>query len=484
MLFNSYFFIFVFLPIALSIYFILNASKFAIASRIWLALASITFYGWWNVYFVPIILLSIIFNYALGLSLNDQKLRGNKKCVLVVGLIFNLGLLMYFKYCNFFILNINAVVHSQLPILDVALPLGISFFTFTQIAFLVDVYKGVVKEINFLNYLLFVTFFPHLIAGPILHHKDMMPQFDLRENKFLNSENIRAGLFLFSIGLFKKLVLGDTFAQWANYGFDQVRNLTSIEAWMVAFSYTFQLYFDFSGYTDMALGIALLFNIKLPINFNSPYKSCDIQEFWKKWHMTLSRFLMEYVYIPMGGNRVGALRTYGNILAVFIVGGIWHGAGWLFVLWGMVHGIANVICRVWKTANVHLHPYVAWFITFNFVNLTWVLFRSKNVAIAQNMFFSMFNVFSIDFNALKASPIIFKDHWFEFGWQHQGSPINALTLFFILAGFIITILGRNSNEMAQKVRVGGFKWAVISGAFLAISLMFISKKSVFLYCQF
>ena len=276
----------------------------------------------------------MLFNYTIGSGLAKNSNNRYRKEVLTIGIVANLLLLGYFKYSDFFITNINSVLNTDMSLLHLALPLAISFFTFQQISYLVDSYRKETHEYDFLNYALFVTFFPQLIAGPIVHHKEMMPQFANVRNKVKNYRNIAIGLFIFSIGLFKKVVIADTFALWATAGFDNAEVLTLLEAWATSLSYTFQLYFDFSGYTDMAIGIALLFNIKLPINFNSPYKALDIQDFWRRWHMTLSRFLKDYIYIPLGGSRKGNYRTYTNLMGTFIIGGLWHGAGWTFVFWG------------------------------------------------------------------------------------------------------------------------------------------------------
>lgn len=251
--------------------------------------------------------------------------------MLILGIMANIALLGYFKYSDFFIENINDVFKTNMALLNLTLPLAISFFTFQQIAYLVDSYKGKTQEYDVVNYAVFVTFFPQLIAGPIVHHKEMMPQFAYASNNRINAENISRGLFIFAIGLFKKVVIADTFAIYANEGFDVAKVLSFYEAWATSLSYTFQLYFDFSGYTDMAIGLALLFNIVLPFNFNSPYKALNIQDFWRRWHMTLSRFLRDYIYIPLGGNRKGTVLTYRNLMATFVIGGLWHGAAWTFV---------------------------------------------------------------------------------------------------------------------------------------------------------
>jgi len=402
LLFNSYEFIFAFLPITFFIYFYLNHKRLTETSKGFLVFSSLFFYSWWNIAYLPIILSSMLFNYIIGNSLNKTNGRENshkfsKKSLLAFGIVSNIALLGYFKYTDFFIENINLISDNNIPTLDLALPLAISFFTFQQISYLVDSYREETKEYDFLNYALFVTFFPQLIAGPIVHHKEMMPQFAKTRNKVKNYRNIAIGLFIFSIGLFKKVVIADTFALWATQGFDVTTTLNLFEAWATSLSYTFQLYFDFSGYTDMAIGLALLFNIKLPINFNSPYKATDIQDFWRRWHITLSRFLKDYVYIPLGGNRKGEFRTYNNLLATFIIGGIWHGAGWTFVFWGFLHGIALVIHRAWNKLGFKLWTWLAWLITFNFINISWVFFRAKEWDDAVKVLSGMINYKSIVF---------------------------------------------------------------------------------------
>ena len=301
MLFNSYEFIFAFLPITFFIYFYLNSKRLTTASKAFLVFSSLFFYSYWNIAYLPLILGSMLFNYAIGNTLaKTKKEESNKKTfsnksILIFGIICNVSLLAYFKYADFFIENFNLISGTNFNLLHLLLPLAISFFTFQQIAYLVDSYRKETDEYDFLNYALFVTFFPQLIAGPIVHHKEMMPQFANNRNMVKNYRNIALGIFIFSMGLFKKVVIADTFAVWANTGFDTATTLNLFEAWATSLSYTFQLYFDFSGYTDMAIGIALLFNIKLPINFNSPYKALSIQDFWRRWHITLSRFLRDYI---------------------------------------------------------------------------------------------------------------------------------------------------------------------------------------------
>jgi len=462
LLFNSYEFIFLFLPITFFIYFYLNYKRLTEASKGFLVFSSLFFYSWWNVAYLPIILSSMLFNYIIGTSLgkiNKDKPKVSKKALLVFGIVANIALLAYFKYMDFFIENINFFTDSNIPLLHLALPLAISFFTFQQIAYLVDSYRGETREYDFLNYALFVTFFPQLIAGPIVHHKEMMPQFNKKRNKFKNYENIQKGLFIFSIGLFKKVVIADTFAVWATKGFDVSTTLNFTEAWITSLSYTFQLYFDFSGYTDMAIGAALLFNIKLPINFNSPYKSISIQDFWRRWHITLSRFLKDYIYIPLGGNRKGEFRTYTNLMTTFLIGGIWHGAGWTFIFWGFLHGIALVIHRIWNKLGFKLWTWVAWFVTFNFVNIAWVFFRAKSWDDALKVLHAMFDFNMTDsFNIVALSYVIV--FLFVIFFKNSNEIIKTnfsknMILFLSSFLFVLSLL-QLTNIMIQKDKVSEF----------------------------
>nr|WP_040462954.1 MBOAT family O-acyltransferase [Helicobacter bilis] len=375
---------------------------------------------------------------------------------------------------DFFIDSTNLIFHSHFDLLHIALPLGISFFTITQIAFLIDCFHGVVKERNPINYALFVTFFPHLIAGPILHHKEMMPQFADTNNKILNYKNLSLGLFLFAIGLFKKVVIADSFAKWANAGFSAVENgeiLNIFSSWVTSLSYTFQLYFDFSGYCDMAVGLGLMFNIRLPINFNSPYKALNITDFWRRWHITLGRFLKAYLYIPLGGNQnnaykqsknyilVNKILTLRNLFIVAFISGIWHGAGFGFIIWGTLHGLAMLTHRIYmyilepfndKYANKlevkhsfrvsRFYKIVCWFITFNFINITWVFFRAENVEGALNLLKGMFGVVWVELPTK---------------WYMASSALHDIqghdkTLVFLLLGFLICLCCRNSMQILER----------------------------------
>ena len=316
MLFNSLEYIFIFLPFTLIFYYILLGTKKVTASKVLLILSSLFFYAFWNVKYLPILVLSILINYFFGNLLIKQK----NKIILIIAVIFNISLLAYFKYCNFFLDNI-AIFYPDLfdNSIIIILPLAISFFTFQQIAYIADCYEGKLKDQNFINYALFVSFFPQLIAGPIVHHGQMMPQFSGLRTKIINYNNLSLGLFIFAVGLFKKVVIADYLAEIVNLSYQNYQDLSFIDSWKASLAYTFQLYFDFSGYTDMAIGVALMFNIKLPFNFNSPYKSANIAQFWNSWHMTLSKFLKDYIYIPLGGNRVANFKIYRNLMIVFLI---------------------------------------------------------------------------------------------------------------------------------------------------------------------
>jgi len=464
MLFNSHVFIFAFLPVTLAGYFLLCRLRLTYGARVWLAFASLVFYGWWDVRYVPLILVSIAFNYTVGRLLiawgkPASRLSDHRKKLLAFGIIGDILLLGYYKYADFFLENVNAALGTDYPLPNIVLPLGISFFTFTQIAFLVDAYRQKAKEYDIVNYVLFVTFFPHLIAGPILHHGEMMPQFDRVRNKVWNWNNAARGVYLFCIGLFKKVVIADTFAEYANDGFAEAYRFA--ESWIAALSYTFQLYFDFSGYTDMAIGIALLFNIRLPQNFNSPYKAASIQDFWRRWHMTLSRFLREYIYIPLGGNRKGRLRTYFNNMAVFLIGGFWHGAGWTFIMWGFLHGAAQVIQRIWNERGRPLPRRLAWTITFLFVNVTWVFFRAESFGQALRLLKGMAGLNG--FGRLQA------EHLF---------PLLLIAIFLP-----IVLFARNSSELERDFRPG-WKTGFAAAAMFVVSLLFMNRISEFLYFDF
>ncbi len=486
MLFNSYIFVFVFLPAALLGYFLLNKAKKYTAANWFLAIMSLWFYGYFNYSYLAIICVSIVINYALSKLLQSEKASSTqRKILLAVGMILNIGSIFYFKYYDFFIENINAVFHSSFTLKHLVLPLGISFFTFQQVSFVVDSYHGETKDYGFCEYALFVSYFPQLIAGPIVLHDEILPQIRDASKKTINMENFAAGLYFFAIGLFKKVILADTFSAAVNAGYDGLSGITSAEAWIVSICYTFQIYFDFSGYSDMAIGLGKMFNFDLPQNFDSPYLSTSITEFWDRWHMTLTRFLRNYVYFPLGGNRKGKARTYLNIMIVFIFSGLWHGANWTFVIWGTLHGILSVLNRIFRKTWEKLHVVTRWTINFAVINALWVLFRSESIAHARwflERMFSMqggtvnadiFNSFATsELNLLRMLPVLgplsYKITNFPF-W------------FYFIGAFLIVLNVKNCSRKEFRPTLAK---GIVTCVCLVMSVMSFAGVSEFLYFNF
>jgi alginate O-acetyltransferase complex protein AlgI len=396
MLFTTAVFAFLFLPATLAgFFFFARHSQTAAAS--WLFAASFFFYGYWIPEFALLLLGSICGNFLIGMQIS-RSLRGRARLWLIAGLTANLLLLAYFKYANFLVDNLDAALGYRIEVGRVVLPVGISFFTFTQIAFLADAFTKGIKDYKFIHYGLFVTYFPHLIAGPIIHHAQMMPQFDDARTYRWNPGNVAGGLAIFALGLVKKVVLADGISPYASAVFDPAEAGLSPdfhEAWLGSLAYTFQIYFDFSGYSDMAIGLSWLFNIRLPFNFNSPYRATCISDFWRRWHISLSTFLRDYLYIALGGNRRGVVRRYLNLGLTMLLGGLWHGASWSFVVWGGLHGLYLVLnhgfralCGQQVLARLGAtRPYLVfcWGLTQLSVILAWVFFRSSSFSGASRM---------------------------------------------------------------------------------------------------
>lgn len=460
MLFNSLEFIFVFLPITVCGYFALNEQGYPKAAKIFLLFASLFFYGWWNPNFIPLIMISMTFNFTIGYALN----RTRSKPLFVLGLIFNIALLGFFKYFNFVVENINYFLDDKIGLEAIILPLGISFFTFQQIAYLADSYKGVTSNYDFFDYCLFIAFFPQLIAGPIVHHQEVMPQFFDVGRRNVNYENLSKGLFFFVAGLAKKVIIADTFALIASKGFSAPEYLMPWEAWITTFSYSIQLYFDFSGYSDMAIGLGLMFNISLPINFNSPYKAINIQDFWRRWHITLSRFLRDYIYIPLGGSRNGEWKTVSNLLVTFLIGGIWHGAGWTFIAWGFLHGVALVIHRQFNRLGMTLSKWVSIPLTFLFVNFAWIFFRAESWQAASTLSSRLLGIGDV-----KPGFVLVNDLYSLPVW------IAALILLF----------SKNTQEIAESFTLTR-KYAFYTVTLIVLNFIFLNSSinQEFLYFDF
>ncbi len=512
MLFNSFSFLLAFLPIVAIVYFWLGRRNNILAAT-WLGLSSLFFYAWWDYHYLPLLLVSIFFNYLFGWRISEANIA-TKRHWLATGIVCNLALLAYYKYAFFFISTFNEISGYSFTISHIALPIGISFFTFTQIAFLVDTYQGKVKEYRFIHYLLFVTYFPHLIAGPVLHHKEMMPQFADSRNYQINTTNIAVGLSIFIIGLAKKVLIADNIAPYANDLFNHPISPSFFIAWGGLFAYAFQIYFDFSGYSDMAIGLSRIFGIRLPLNFNSPYKSMNIIDFWRRWHMTLSRFLRDYLYIPLGGNRYGMTRRHINLLITMVLGGLWHGAGWPFIIWGSLHGIYLIINHGWLAISKRINSQstsipgniIATSITFLAVCFSWVFFRATDLITANEILKGLMGNFGIGIpNAIgihlgNLRPILEK---FGIEFYLGGGARFIETWSWISVAAFITFLLPNTQEimrqfgpaldfnfnqesisLIKKTWMPNRAWAVTLGAISILCLLSLNKPSDFLYFQF
>jgi alginate O-acetyltransferase complex protein AlgI len=497
MLFNSYPFVFVFLPVTLIVFFLLGRSNRVWAAG-WLALASIVFYGYWSVKYIPLLLGSVVFNYLCGRALSRRGPTQRGRALLVAAITANLLLLGFYKYADFFVTSVNDIAGTQLPMLAIVLPLGISFFTFAQIAFLVDVHRGIAREYSFTHYLLFATYFPHLIAGPILHHAEIMPQFESPAPYRFSGRSFAMGMTIFAIGLAKKVLVADHFGSTASPLFDAAHTGVPIPltaAWVGVLSYSFQLYFDFSGYTDMAIGISRMFGVDLPINFYSPYKSASIIEFWQRWHMTLSRFLRDYLYIPLGGNRKGKFRRYLNLMLTMLLGGLWHGANYTFVLWGGLHGLYLMVNHAWRSLprrarKVDAAPafraaavmFASRVATFLCVSVAWVFFRAANLGAASTLLRGMLGLSGLTVHTQAGAP--------------QRLLVRSLPEFaavFLAAGVLVWAMPNTRQIIVRLERALDNPAAHVfylrivpatAGVVLALAVLEMRQISTFLYFQF
>ncbi len=489
MLFNSYEFLFAFLPSVFLLYFIGNRLGGGVAGKSALVLGSWFFYAWWNPVYLPLLLCSITVNYVLSRRImacsREQKVR--RKRLMVTAVLANLGGLAYFKYMDFFILNLN-ILGADIPLLHLALPLAISFFSLQQIAYIVDAYRGVDCRGGLLDYCIFVSFFPQLIAGPIVHHREVIPQLRESSNQHVKFGNLSLGCFLLAIGLFKKVAIADTFANWATNGFDVAITLTMVEAWIVSYAYTFQLYFDFSGYSDMALGLALMFNIKLPQNFNSPYAATSIINLWQRWHMTLTRFINMYIYRPLLRALPRVNFGYGMVASfcAMFVAGVWHGAAWTFVVFGVLQGLAIVVNHCWRKLKLPMPDILGWLITFHFFSLSLVIFRATQWSDIVKVYSGMFGLSGFG-------------GWASFGKLFQGQPFwyfslasdiveknmwATITCGVVIIYFIFHVATLpNSNTLAERF-VPDNRHLLATFGMLLVAVLLLSSPSEFIYFQF
>lgn len=495
MLFNSYLFILLFLPAAVAGYYILGGIKRygCRLSLLYLAVMSLLFYGYFNPRYLFMIGASIWINYGVSKILCLEHCKDIvRKGVVTAGILFNLGLLFYFKYYDFFIENINHIFSSSFEARHIMLPLGISFFTFQQISCVADAYKEKKMSGTFLEYVVFVSFFPQLIAGPIVRYDEIIPQFQNKENRRVNWDHMAAGIFMFAAGLSKKVLVADTFGRAVSYGYGHLSEISSLEAGITILSYTIQIYFDFSGYCDMASGAARMFNIILPVNFDSPYQSFSIIEFWERWHMTLTRFLRQYVYVPLGGSRNGKGCTCINIMIVFLVSGLWHGANWTFILWGALHGLFNVCSRLMKKQWEKLHAAAQWILTFVFINYTWAIFRADDMMQGLRMIWKSVHMRTLSLSEEFAGQFLLT----EINWLYgilkkipvagrivsvsasvNGGMMRGMILFTM---FIIL----NTGNCQKKQIVFHWKQVCVTVILFVWSFLSLSEVSTFLYFNF
>lgn len=470
MLFNSIEFLFCFLPIVFTIYFLLNKTKFKKYSNLWLLLSSLYFYAYFKVEYLPLILLSIVVNYFFGLLIQRTN---HKKLFMILAVCLNLALLCYFKYFNFVLETLNNLTFTHFDTMKLLLPLGISFFTFQQIGYIYDVYKKDAPYSNFVDYALFVSFFPQLIAGPICTFSELTPQLQDENKKKINRDNINIGFFLIVVGLAKKVLIADNFAPFIEQVILNEAMSEFFTSWAFALSIALQGYFDFSGYCDMALGIGMLFNITLPINFNSPYKSLDISDYWRRWHITMGRFLKYQVYIPMGGSRCSAIRHYWNLFFVFLVTGIWHGANWPCIFYGTINGILVCINKLWKNTKIEMNKNLAIFITFTTMVFIAPLVMIKHIHQYFMSTKSMIGLNGFDIVSIKG---------FNFVFQNQNLKLNFILL---LISLIIVFCFKNSNEIAPKyLKSKNISYTIILVVVFVISVLSITKGSEFIYFNF
>jgi alginate O-acetyltransferase complex protein AlgI len=504
MLFNSTVFLYGFLPLTAAAFFLAGNEERA---RYALVLASIIFYGWWSPPFLLLILIGVVINFCFSRYLLRAPDGANRKAALILAIVINLLPLLFFKYYRFIVENLGILFDQPLRGFDVILPLAISFYTFQKIALVIDSYRRQIPDVSLTSYALFVLFFPHLIAGPITSPREMLPQFEDPKSYRLRLDNFAMGFSIFIIGLFKKVVIADTVAQYATPVFaaaSQGKSLSFIDAWSGALAYTFQLYFDFSGYSEMALGLARMFNIRMPINFYSPYRATSIRDFWRRWHMSLSWFLREYVYIPLGGNRSSYPRTLANLMFTMLLAGIWHGAGWTFVIFGFIHGLYLVLNTIWLRLKINLgyHPLnlvLSWLVTFVAVVVGWVFFRAETVDAALRILAGMSGVNGIVLPLSYAPHLPFLTRWgVEFGQLYffAGWPelflLTALLLVVLVLPNVpevfrikdLPFIERRFSEAAFLVWKPSFAWACAVGILAYFALSGIDGYSEFLYFNF
>lgn len=487
MLFNSYLFILCFFPLAVAGYYALHHFGKPRAALGYLLLMSMWFYGCNSVKYLFILLAGILLNFTVVELLSRAERALFRRLLLAAGLAVNLGILFYYKYYDFFIENINAWLKTDYRLLQLMLPLGISFYTFQQLSYVIDSYKGESEKYGLLEYAVYVSFFPQLIAGPIVYHDELIPQLRDEKNHKINYENLSKGLYAFSLGLAKKVLIADTLSKIVTIGYDDMQQIYTVTVVIVMLSYALQIYFDFSGYCDMAYGIAYMFNVKLPVNFNSPYKAVSVTDFWKRWHITLTRFFTKYVYIPLGGSRKGKIRTYVNVMLVFLISGIWHGANWTFILWGVLNGAANVLDRMAGSFFDRVPKIIRQIVTFLLATCAWSLFRSDSIYWFKKLWRHLkrfrggvvYEPIVSTFNNLIETRILYRLGLGGVIDRFPLMPIAEFLAILILACFYM----KNTQEKVEQGSYGAWRMTVTI-VLLLWSVLSLSDVSEFLYFNF
>ena len=490
MFFNSTQFIFIFAPVIISLFYILGKLNMIRVILLFLSCVSLFYYSIWSYNFTIIFSLSIITNFFMGklIIINYKKKKFQiSNLIVVIAILLNIIFLGFFMYFNFFVDNLQNFLKLNISNLEILLPLGISFFTIKQIVYIIHCNGGPVLKYknNFLDYLTFITYFPQLIAGPVIHYDDFFSQFKKKILR-VNFKNINLGLFLFSIGLFKKCVLADHLAIWTSNGFNNYEYLNFFESWLLTYSYAFQIYFDVSAYADMAIGVSMMLNIKLPINFNSPYKQMNTSLLWKNWHMTVTKFITHYIYMPivMSFKNLNYLKVFISISLTMILAGLWHGSNWTFIVFGIINGLSIVIYHLWRKVNISLNKYFSIFITFTIFSISLIFFKSDTLSQAFSIILSMFDLNNVVLpgNLVKFIPAL---NYFniQYGTWLYNLRADILYLFFILFCFMIIFFFKNSNELLDLFKLNKF-YCILTTSNIIISLLFINNTFQYVYFKF
>lgn len=487
MLFNSYIFVFLFFPVVVIGYYWLHHMKWKKAALGYLIMMSMVFYGYQNIRYLAILIASILFNYLLVFLMGKGRKALQRRVCLAAGLLLNMGILFCFKYYDFFVENVNALFRTDYQFLRLVLPLGISFYTFQQLSYVIDSYRGECEQYSLLEYAAYVSFFPQLIAGPIVYHDELIPQLRAVENHRIQYGNMSKGIYAFALGMAKKVLVADSLSKVVTAGYANIGALNCVSTVFVMICYSMQIYFDFSGYCDMAYGIGFLFNVELPINFNSPYKAASVREFWDRWHMTLTRFFTKYVYIPLGGSRRGKLRTYLNVMVVFLVSGVWHGANWTFILWGVVNGFGNLFDRLFDRMLNKIPRVIRVPATFCFCSIAWSMFRASSV----EQGFEIIGRLCVHGDGMIHAAVLeaFQGIFEIKILSRLGGNVRMHSYPWLLPAFVCAALllacqcMRNTQEKVNDGRYGKRRIAA-TVALLVWSILSLSEVSEFLYFNF